>query len=160
MIMKTLHEELIRAAMRFKKQEIPFPPELNIRKSEFFVLSQIEGGRHCDRDHASVSEIQNRLDFSMPAISQILSALESKGLVMRETDKADRRKVMVNLTPKGTETLASAKAHIHDLMDECICRLGEENTLKLIELINRLSDVTDEIMRESAEKALEGEPKT
>jgi DNA-binding MarR family transcriptional regulator len=157
--MKTLHEELMHAAMRFKKQHIPFPPELNIRKSEFFVLSQIKGGPYCNRNHASVSEIQNRLDFSMPAISQILSALESKGLVVRETDKSDRRKVMVNLTPKGTEALESAKAHIYELMEECIRRFGEENSLKLIELINRLSDVTDEIMRENAEKALEGEPK-
>lgn len=157
--MMTLSKELMRAAMRFKKQEIPFPAGSDIRRSEFFVLSQIEGGPFCGADRASVSEIQNRLDFSKPAISQILGALESKGLVVRETDKADRRKVMVILTPRGREILASAKAHIHGLMEEAIRRFGEENSRKLIELINRLSDVTDEIMRENAEKALEGDPR-
>lgn len=158
--MKNLSHELLRATMRFKKQELPFPSEFSIRKGEFFVLSQIEGRPFCGGDRASVSEIQNRLDFSRPAISQILSALESKDLIVRETDKADRRKVMVILTPKGSEILKSAKRHIHGLMEEGIRRFGEENTRKLIELINRLSDVTDEIMRESAEKALEGEPNT
>ncbi|MCE5236703.1 MAG: MarR family transcriptional regulator [Clostridiaceae bacterium] len=158
--MISLSVELMRAAMRFRKQEIPFPPALNIRRSEFFVLSRIEGGPFCGADRASVSDIQNRLDFSKPAISQMLSALEAKGLIVREPDKADRRKVMVSLTPKGREILANAKAHMHGLMEEGIRRFGEENTRKLIELINRLSDVTDEIMRENAEKALEGEPRT
>lgn len=158
--MMSLSEELMRAAMRFKKQEIPFPADLNIRRSEFFVLSRIEGGPFCGEGRASVSEIQNRLDFSKPAISQMLSALEAKELIVRETDKADRRKVTVVLTPKGRETLARAKTHMHGLMEESIRRFGEENSRKLIELINRLSDVTDEIMRENAEKALEGEPRT
>lgn len=158
-MMKTLSQELMRAAMRFKKQYISFPPEMNLRKGEFFVLGSIEGGPFGGGTRMSVSEIQSRLDFSKPAISQILSALESKGLVRREFDKVDRRKVMVVLTPEGTAVLKTAKAFLHELMEEGIRRLGEENTQKLIELINRLSEISDEITRENAEKALEGAPK-
>ena len=158
--MFSLHEELIRAAMRFKKYEIPFPPGLNIRKGEFFVLSRIEKGPLGGHDRIWVSEIQSRLDFSKPAVSQILSGLESKGLIVRENDKVDRRKVIVVLTPQGKAILETAKKHLHRMIEDAIARFGEEDSRKLIELIDKLSDVTDEIMRENAEKALEGEPRS
>lgn len=158
--MFSLPEELIRAAMRFKKHEIPFPPGLNIRRGEFFVLSRIGSGPFGGEDRVWVSEIQSKLDFSKPAVSQILSGLENKGLIVRETDKRDRRKVMVVLTPQGRAILQAAKEHVHRMMEEAVARFGEEDSRKLIELINKLSDVTDEIMRENAEKALEGDPRS
>ncbi len=154
-----LHEELIRASFRFKRHNLPFPSGINLRKGEFFVLSHIESQPFGGADRASVSEIQNRLGFSKPAISQILNGLESKGFVVRETAKPDRRKVVVILTEKGREAVRQTKTHMEELMEQAIDRFGKENSLKLIELINRLSDVIEGIMRENAENDLKGEPK-
>lgn len=54
------------------------------------------------REQWSLGEIATAVGVSHVAITKIVDRLESKGLVKRDVDYTDRRRVLVNLTRAGT----------------------------------------------------------
>ncbi|RKS67952.1 DNA-binding MarR family transcriptional regulator [Motilibacter peucedani] len=58
------------------------------------------------------SELAEALQVDRPYTTVIVNSLEALGLVERTADPADRRRKLVALTDKGTETLAEARAVI------------------------------------------------
>lgn len=60
-------------------------------------------------DHQrAAGDLAEKLDLSTGAMTNRLDGLEEQGLVTRERAVADRRSVLVTLTPKGLETLIQA----------------------------------------------------
>ncbi len=53
----------------------------------------------------TVGEMCGHLDRAQSVVSDIVSGLEAKGLLARQTDPADRRRTLVWLTPEGLATL-------------------------------------------------------
>ncbi|MDO5406261.1 MAG: MarR family transcriptional regulator [Eubacteriales bacterium] len=49
----------------------------------------------------SISELAERLEVTLGAVSQMATKLEKKGLVLRSPDPNDRRRTMVSLTEAG-----------------------------------------------------------
>lgn len=143
-----LRDRLMHAMFRFKKVGMIFPPGLDIHMGELFVMRSIDG--NCPfPDHPSpVSDLPKHLMISKPAMSQLLNGLEKKGYLVREIDKADRRKISVTLTPKGQEILAATKDYADNMLDTVIARFGEENLLQLLALFTRLSDISEEVRQE------------
>ena len=59
----------------------------------------------------TVTEVASGLAIRLPAASELIDRLEDRGLVERTQDAADRRRMIIGLTPKS---LAFAR-RIHDL---------------------------------------------
>ena len=95
-----------------------------------------------------ISEMKDYLCVSKAAVSQLLSSLESKGLVTRETDSKDRRSIIVRLTPKGAEMIERIERNFDASIDMLINRIGEEDTREMIRLIYRIKDIIPEIQNE------------
>jgi DNA-binding MarR family transcriptional regulator len=57
------------------------------------------------REQWSLGEIATAVGVSHVAVAKIVDRLESKGLVKRDVDYADRRRVLVNVTRAGTAIL-------------------------------------------------------
>lgn len=71
---------------------------ISLRQREILiVLSQ--------REQWSLGEIATAVGVSHVAITKIVDRLEHKGLVKRDVDYTDRRRVLVNLTRAGTTVL-------------------------------------------------------
>ena len=51
----------------------------------------------------SQKEMQDKLDIQSGSISELISKLEKKELVIRQPDSADRRRMILFLTEKGRE---------------------------------------------------------
>ena len=54
---------------------------------------------------ASLTEIREYLSITKAAVSQMLSSLEKRGFLTREIDRANRRNLIVFLTPAGQQVL-------------------------------------------------------
>jgi DNA-binding MarR family transcriptional regulator len=65
-----------------------------------------------------MTELRRRTPLSQSRVSRVVSGLEAKGLVRRETDPTDSRAVTVTLTPKGQETLTAALPRHHRDLEE------------------------------------------
>ena len=99
-------------------------------------------------ENVYAADIQNGLHVSRPAISQMLNSLEEKGYIRREIDGRDRRRLLLTLTAKGEKIMQVMKGHANRVIAEIISRFGEENTTRLIGLLNRFADISDELKLE------------
>jgi DNA-binding MarR family transcriptional regulator len=67
--------------------------------------------------------------------------LERRGFILRNIDKADRRSVSIELTEMGMEALENANKELLNINERLVVSLGDTDTDKLIELIDKLTDI-------------------
>jgi DNA-binding MarR family transcriptional regulator len=94
----------------------------------------------------SGAELARRTGVSGPAVSQLLSALESAGLVQRQPAETDRRSRDLALTPRGEATLVSATTLVSERLAELLTDLPKPEADALTRLLERV------------EAALSGQP--
>ena len=147
-----LREQLIRSMFRFKKVAGGvFRPGVDISMGEIALMKSLENKPFHSGKNDLPSNVHNNLHITKPAISQMYNTLEKKGYIIREIDTSDRRKIIATLTPEGREVLKGMMKAANGMLDEVITRLGEEDTKQLIELFNRLADISEDI-RKTANK--------
>ena len=143
-----LKEQLARSMFRFRKAVMTLHIGFDVSMGEIAVMNGMAEKASGNEKSMCVSDIQNNLHITKPAVSQIYSSLDKKGYIIREIDTSDRRKILVTLTPKGQEVLKDMKEQSGKMLNDVISRLGEEDTRHLIELFNRFADISDDIKQE------------
>jgi DNA-binding MarR family transcriptional regulator len=63
---------------------------------------------------------------TQPAITLLVNRMEQRGWVVRATDPADRRAVLVTLTPAGQDALAQLRAEYRALLHEEMAELDDD----------------------------------
>ncbi len=91
------------------------------------------------------SEITKDLCITKPATSKMLNIMEEKGYVERISNKSDRRVVYVKLTTEGEDFLKKENMKFEMLTHSLVDKMGEEDMKSLINLLNKLSNVMDEL---------------
>ncbi len=82
---------------------------------QYQLLLHIKG--YPGRETATVSELAERLQAKHHGVVALVTRCESLGLVRRETDEGDRRRVFVQLTEKGERRLEKlAELHRSELL--------------------------------------------
>ncbi|MGI6153725.1 MAG: MarR family winged helix-turn-helix transcriptional regulator [Christensenellaceae bacterium] len=140
-----LKEAFVGAIMRFKKVDICAGQKDQLQFSELVVMGKASSGCVCGGKGMNVSEIQQVLHLSKPAVSQTLNGLEKKGYITRTIDPSDRRKITVTLTPAGQKELESGMCCYDRELNEVLERFGAASTKQLIGLISRLIKIIEEI---------------
>ena len=86
-------------------------------------------------------DLAERLQLSSSRVANALKTLERKGFVTREINPADRRGIIVSITPEGD---AFGKARFNEAVAstrELIADLGEEDTKELVRILERIQDL-------------------
>lgn len=91
------------------------------------------------------SDISNEMLVSSARVAVILNSLEGKGLVTRQIDPEDRRRVLVGLTQKGQKLAEKRRQSIFDYTVRVLKALGEDDAQELVRLIGKLADLRPEI---------------
>jgi DNA-binding MarR family transcriptional regulator len=71
-------------------------------------------------------------------VSQRLEKLERVGLIARQMDTGDRRRVEVRLTPAGVELVDSVVADVMDHETKLLSRLSPDEQVTLVSLLRKL----------------------
>jgi DNA-binding MarR family transcriptional regulator len=100
--------------------------------AQYLALRAIAGAQ------LSAAELARRTGVSGPAVSQLLSALETAGLVERQPGEADRRTRGLALTSKGTKTLQSATALVSEQLASLLSDLPKPEADALTRLLERV----------------------
>jgi DNA-binding MarR family transcriptional regulator len=61
----------------------------------------------------------------------MVTALLDRGLIERHRDSADRRRLVIALTPAGLALLAELRPRVADLEQEMLVRLSDEEAAQL-----------------------------
>ena len=91
------------------------------------------------------SRLAQKLSLVPGRMTDILKTLEKKGMIRREKDPEDRRRVQVIITPKGIRNVTERREHIRIQYSGLYEALGLEDTVKLIELLAKVNQYFDDM---------------
>jgi DNA-binding MarR family transcriptional regulator len=143
-----LKKAYVQVLFRFKKTGLDFPKIQDVNLTELFVMAGISNNLFLNKSSINLTEIQNITHITKGAISSMFTSLEKRGYVIRETDKTNRRKITVELTPEGERVIAEAQKQVDAMLEAILSRFGKEKSRQLVLLLNELSDITDEIRKD------------
>jgi DNA-binding MarR family transcriptional regulator len=145
---RQLLREFFETTAKFRKMHMIRLDGGGLHKGEHMILLTIRDREAQPGKGVQASQLSEMHHISRPAISQMVRALERKGMVERAPDGDDRRIVWIRVTPKGDKAVSRAGEAFMDFTAEVIGRLGEEDARALIRIMGRLSDVIDDMRRE------------
>jgi len=127
----------------------------DLTQGEFLVLRHIwlantAGPSNSRRRFAKAAELSDQLNRPRPAITRILNDLEERGLITRAIDPEDRRSINISLTAAGEAALQKANETILQLAERIAESLGESDTEKLIQLLDKLARIYEDVLGEAA----------
>ena len=93
----------------------PFLQKLDVTYPQYLVLVVL-----WERGAQGVSDLASSLRMDFGTLSPMLKRLESKGLVTRKRQASDERRVLVDLTPKGT----ALRKRTEQMLGEFYCFLN------------------------------------
>ena len=120
-LMRTLRQEALRA----------FEP-LGIRPLQALVLELVAHEVRHPKDLADA------LDLVPPAVSTLLAELEGRGLIVRQIDPNDRRRVQLTLTPDGESMREEIKDAWFNHSAKLLDKLSPEDIGALITVYRKL----------------------
>jgi len=127
-IMKAMQKLMRRQTQ--KKMDV-FP------KGEDFVLRYLA----CSHNHSLPGEISETMGVSTARIAATLNALEGKGLISRQIDSSDRRRILVEITEDGKALARQREQELSERIEQMLIALGEEDSKHFLRILNKLSDI-------------------
>lgn len=107
------------------------------QRGEPFVLHYI--ARH--GGSALPGDISREMDVSSARIAAALNKMESKGLITRRIDTADRRKILVEITREGRDLEAKQHRVVIDETAKMLYMLGERDAREYIRIVDKMADI-------------------
>jgi DNA-binding MarR family transcriptional regulator len=94
------------------------------------------------RDHGTMSpsELGERLIVTRATVTGLLDSLERRGFVSRSTNPADRRGVLVQVTPAGLAVVQELRTIVHRHERDWMSVLSDAELHTYIDLMHRVQD--------------------
>ncbi|HHX01035.1 MAG TPA: MarR family transcriptional regulator [Firmicutes bacterium] len=145
---------LLQASLKMRRQLNRLSRSGYLTQGEYLVLRHIwhadqVGESRAKQGSIKAAELSKRLDRPRPAITRILNDLERRGLITRSIDPTDRRSIDIALTEAGEAALKQANETVLQVADQIVLSLGVSDTEKLIQLLDRLTEIYREILGEA-----------
>jgi DNA-binding MarR family transcriptional regulator len=122
---------------------IPGKPAYRMHGAEHMMLVCIHNAQEelSGVSDIKVSDIAKMMYLSPPAVSKMLNQLESKGLIERFSDKADRRVVYVRLSEVGIQEFAAMHKSMQLFTKHLVEQIGSDETESLIKVLRHLLEI-------------------
>jgi DNA-binding MarR family transcriptional regulator len=107
--------------------------DLSITQLRNLIILSSRGPQH-------VGQLAVALGVSEPSASQILDRLAQRGLVRREADPTDRRRIMVSITAEGEGLLDPVRTSRSIVAEGLLDRLDDDSLAALVRGTRALAD--------------------
>lgn len=134
--------------VRLRKLKTAFSAGNDLHMNELFALGRIYHAVHTSKGSISNAEIQEELQVTKSAVSQMLDSLAEKGYIDRKPDANDRRRMSVTITAEGEQILWRMRQQVGRLTEEVVKRMGEEKIAQMFDLFNEFIDVFVDVQKE------------
>ena len=149
MMNDSLKDQIVRAVFRMRKINLILHDQ-DMDLATFTLMRALDKNRPNSDENIYLSELNGWLNMTKAALSQMANHLEEKGYLTRETNRNNRRKVIVTLTPEGKAALEKATVVFDSFFSELLSRLGDKDAEDLVRLFNRFTDIAREIGEDRA----------
>lgn len=107
-----------------------FEKTMGLSAAQIFVLKKLK-----TEPGLSINDLAERTVTHQSSVSVVVKKLEEQGFVRRETSPQDSRKVVVFLTPEGTEKLGGIPLTVQEEMIEALQKMPDSKTQELAKLM-------------------------
>jgi DNA-binding MarR family transcriptional regulator len=114
------------------------PRLLSLWQEVGITLSQRRVLRRLRDAPRSAGDVAASLDISAPSLTRMLTKLEDRGLIVRNLDKEDRRRILIELTAAGRRTLEGHRVFSGTPLIRAARRLSATEQRQLAEEIGNL----------------------
>jgi DNA-binding MarR family transcriptional regulator len=111
---------------------------LGLSSLQFWALVHID-----ESEGPSLGQLAERLKLDAPATSRTVTALHRLGLVSAEGDRADRRRLRLQLTRAGKSKMPRLRALAAELRDAAVRGLSREEEQTLRQLLRKVIEGLD-----------------
>jgi DNA-binding MarR family transcriptional regulator len=87
-------------------------------------------------------EIGSEMGVSSARVAVALNSLESKGLITRQMDTSDRRKILVTITPEGKTLEEKHQRIVIEATAKLLALLGEHDAVEYVRIMGRLGELS------------------
>ncbi|ACV21701.1 homoprotocatechuate degradation operon regulator, HpaR [Slackia heliotrinireducens] len=115
---------------------------------EDLVLSYLNRHGRC----AFPKELGEAMDVTTARIAAILRKLEGQGLITRELDDRDGRKVVVRITQAGVDFVAKRRSEAFDYFVDLLECMGPEDAAEYVRLTEKAMDIIADKERAQVER--------
>lgn len=127
-----------RVAARLARQVDLALADVDLSASQYRLLALL------GRGSSAASALADTLTVSRPSITAVVDGLVSRGLVERQPDADDRRRVHHVLTTAGQRVLAEADSAVGDRLAAIAAQVGNKSeAAQLLQTLERWSDALD-----------------
>jgi DNA-binding MarR family transcriptional regulator len=116
-----------------------------INQVDYSVLRAVEMTAENGPD-VYASKVAHCLKRPAPVISRSLKSLEEHGWIVRETNRSDRRNIIVHLTDDGKEILKKVDDRMKEFAGEVFQEYGETELEELTQKILGLYEVVERVL--------------
>ena len=132
---ETLSEALIAVARQLRSTSQSTLAPWDITPGQLRALRVL--GRH---GALRMSELSEHLHIAARSTTEVVDALESRGLVERQPDQLDRRATLAELTEHGASVLSAIRAARGTEAERIFNRLSEVDKAHLARILRTLRD--------------------
>jgi len=111
---------LYSASLAMTKAYKPLLAPLGLTYPQYLVMLVL-----WETDNATVSQLGDKLTLDSGTLTPLLKRLQAQGLISRQRDAADERRVLVQLTPAGRQLREAALAVPQAIACAAQCDLGQ-----------------------------------
>ncbi len=94
-----------------------------------------------DADSLSAHDLADLVGTKLCTATLMCNSLEQEGIVTRERDAADRRRVMVTLTPKGKKFRKDFLAHRHRIARRIFAHISSDEQARLQQALATVCEI-------------------
>lgn len=98
-----------------------------------------------EKDGITATELAEILNVSLPRVVSLINSLENKKLVKKLTDKEDKRKTVIYITPAGKNMVLEKKKEAISKLTKIIEKLDEEDINNYIQLAKKINLIMNEM---------------
>ncbi len=96
-----------------------------------------------EKDVVHISDISRTLGMSLQSVNNIISRLETHGIVCRSPNLRDRRMSDICLTEKGLQGLTKFRQEQIGSLDELLGRISREDRRRLISALEQVAGILE-----------------
>src|SRR5690606_9698605 len=85
------------------------------------------------------TDLAERACILAPSLTRIIRSLEERGIITRERDEIDARRLLLALTPDGFDIIRAVSPHSKEVYAELEARYGRERIEKLLDMLADLA---------------------
>jgi MarR family 2-MHQ and catechol resistance regulon transcriptional repressor len=126
---------IVRAAELFKKRSSSIFKKYGLTFSQYNILRVLDAS---DNGKNSISNIRKIMLFSGARITGLSQRLEKNDFILRKSAPNDERKKILEITPKGSQTLKNIFYDKEDLIKNSLANLSDEDKNLVLRTLKRI----------------------